>query len=171
MKTLVVSYSFTGNNARLAEGIARQTGADWTKINEKKQRNVFTIVLDVLFNRTPKIEVPMVSHEAYQRLIFVAPVWLGKVASPLRAVFKRWKGKVPEYAFVSISAGADGKAPQLEPELSRRMGLKPVKVVNPLIHHLLPEEPKPSRKELDAYRLKGDEAETIVREVVNELQA
>ena len=170
MKTLVLSYSFTGNNAVLAEGIAEKTGADWVKVVEKKQRNVFTIVLDVLFNRTPKIESPDRVHEGYERLVFVAPVWLGKVASPLRAVFKHYKGQVQDYSFVSISAGADGKAPQLEPELIRRMGAKPQKVVNPLIIHLFPDEPKMSRQKLDAYRLKGSDATVMVDRVVRELQ-
>ena len=54
MKTLVISYSFTGNNGKLANKLAQSIYADYSVLKENNRRTIFTILLDVIFNRTPK---------------------------------------------------------------------------------------------------------------------
>ena len=162
MKTLIISYSLTGNNATLAKGLGEHINANHYEVKELKKRNTFTIILDLLFNRTPKIVQPEADLLAYDHLVFVGPVWLGAVASPLRQLLCELKGSETPYSFVSISAGADGANTKLEADLMKRTGQKPAVVINPLITDLLPKTPKPSRKDLDAYRLNTADASRLI---------
>ncbi len=167
MKTLVIYYSFTGNNSKLAQKIAMSINADIKEIKEKKNRTILTILLDVLFNRIPTIKDFDIQFELYENLIFVAPVWFGKIATPLRALFKELNVKIEVYSFVSISAGTNGeKNSNLEKELMQRTGLMPKAVINPLISEILTANPKPSRKQLDAYRLSDTDAHDLVKRVL-----
>ncbi|HRX10693.1 MAG TPA: hypothetical protein P5210_03525, partial [Draconibacterium sp.] len=93
---------------------------------------------------------------------------LGKVASPLRPVFKMLKGKSKNFSFVSISAGPEDNCQRINTELGKRLGNKPEKVLNPLIVNLMTDKTNPSRKELDEYKLKGDDAKMVINEVVKE---
>jgi len=171
MKTLVISYSHSGNNKKLASGIADALGATHLALNEKGKRTVMKTVLDVILNRTPGYTFQMDQVEHYTKLIFVAPVWLGTVASPFRGLFRDLAGLQKDYAFVSLSAGADGENPGLEKELTRRLGKAPDVVINPLIRDLLPPELNPSRKDLDAYKLNDEDARLIIPAVLKELDA
>ncbi|MEE4197296.1 MAG: NAD(P)H-dependent oxidoreductase [Bacteroidales bacterium] len=169
MKTLVISYSYTGNNEKLAKKIAQQLKAELTILKDMKKRTVFTILFDVLFNRIPRMEKTEKQINDYEHLVFVAPVWFGKIASPLRTSFKQIKGMPKNCSLVTLSAGADGKNQNLENEFIKRTGLKPGAVINPLISELFPDGQKPDRKELDAYRLSEKDAATIVKKIINEL--
>lgn len=55
MKTLIVYFSFSGNNELLAKDVAKDLEADLLQITEPKKRGIFRIMLDMLFNRFPKI--------------------------------------------------------------------------------------------------------------------
>jgi flavodoxin len=112
METMVISYSLTGNNADLAASLAETLGAEHVRITEPKRRTMSTIVLDVLFKRTPKIVMPAAKAEEYDWVLFVGPVWMGQVASPFRACFKQLYPKIAKYAFISINGGADGPKSQ-----------------------------------------------------------
>jgi hypothetical protein len=171
MKTLIIFYSFTGNNATLAKAIARKLDADCIELKEIQKRTVFTIVLDVFFNRTPKIQNIENQFDQYEYLIFVAPVWFGKIRTPLRAVFQHMKGKNKKLSFVSISAGADGINPGLESEITKRTGSAPKIVINQLIRDLLPADSKPNRKLVDEYKISEEEAEMMANNVFNQLNA
>lgn len=161
-KTLVLFYSFTGNNEKLAKRIADYLSADYQAINEINKRNFFTIVLDVVFNRIPHIHKPVKEINQYEHVIFIAPIWLGKIASPLRSVFKLYRENIRSYSFISLSGGADGVNVGIEHELVSRLGKKPVKVDNPLIIDLLPTEPRPTRQQLEDYRLSDVDASKVL---------
>lgn len=168
MNTIVISYSFTGNNGKLAKALADRLNADLLIVKEKNNRAVLTILLDTVFNRTPKVEDITQHLVQADQLIFVAPVWFGKIASPLRPVFAFLKNKTIPYVFISLSAGADGINPNLEKEAFRRTGKAPLKTINLLIRDLLPAEPKPSRQILDAYRLTDQHTELLVEKLLND---
>lgn len=170
MKTLVVCYSFTGNNGRLASALASTLNADLEELQESKKRNVLTILLDVLFNRTPKIQKPQKQLENYDHLIFVAPVWFGKIATPLRSVFQNLKDKAANISLIALSAGTHGVNPNLEKEIKQRTGIAPKTVINPLVTELLPSTPKPSPKDVDAYRITANDAHTVTERIVSQLK-
>ena len=128
-----------------------------------------TIVADLLFKRTPSVSFSTDSVEQYDLVLFIAPVWMGHVATPLRGCFKQLAPKIEKYAFASISGGADGPNPKLSEMLTKRMGKKPAAVIDLHIADLLPSEPKPERKDTSAYRIDENDkkklADTIVAEI------
>ncbi|MBC7097808.1 flavodoxin family protein [Candidatus Bipolaricaulota bacterium] len=166
MKTTVISYSLTGNNAALAAGISSAFQAEHI---ESRGRTIGTIALDMLFNRTPKVKPIVDKVEDNDFVIFVGPVWMGQVASPLRAYFKRLKGRLGRYAFISISGGADGPNPKLARELSQRLGKEPAAVIDLHIAALLPADPKPTRQDTSSYRLTDEDAIRLTDRVLESL--
>ncbi|WP_313344639.1 hypothetical protein [Sedimentibacter sp.] len=56
MKIAVISYSLTGNNEALANSIAEEFAGEHIKIKEPKYRTMGSIVLDIIFNRTPQVQ-------------------------------------------------------------------------------------------------------------------
>lgn len=149
----VVSYSLTGNNGALAEAVAQELDAHHVRITEPKRRAMAKIVLDLMTDRTPSVEFDLKQAEHCDLLIFVGPVWMGKVASPFRACFEKLRPRIKTYAFVSVCGGADGPNPGLRNELEERLGHAPVKVEELHIADLLPAEPEPQRKDTMKYRL------------------
>jgi flavodoxin len=107
MRTLIVYYSFTGNNETLAGMLRQKLGCDSLKIREQKKRNVLTIMLDVLFSRNPKIEPYDLSIREYDQLILVSPIWAGKVASPLNTFLRNEWTNIGLYSFITVCGGGD----------------------------------------------------------------
>lgn len=152
MKTIIISYTLTGNNGNLAKSLAATLPADHVSIVESKRRTMATIAFDMIFDRTPKIAGLKI--EDHDMVIFVGPVWMGYVASPFRACFRQLRPSIGRYVFVSISGGADGDNPKLAADLRKRLGKDPVAVIDMHITDLLPSIPKPARQDTSSYRLK-----------------
>jgi hypothetical protein len=159
MKCGVFYYSLTGNNETLGISVANALSADCIKITEEKVRTNGTIISDMLFNKTPEIKPVPDCFKNYDFVLFIAPVWLGKVASPLRAYFKYIKKNPMKYAFASISGGALNDNPKLGADLEKRAGIKPAALMNLYISDLLPQDPKPTMEQTSAYHI--NEADKI----------
>ena len=172
MKIIIISYSLTGNNEAVASSMAAELSAEHIKISETKPRTHFTIGIDMLFNRTPKVKVnPIVDKvEDNDFVIFVGPVWMGQVAAPLRAYFKHLKARICQYAFVSISGGADGPNPKIAHELNKRLGKKPAAVIDLHIADLLPSDPKPTREDTSSYRINDEDVRSLTSKIVKSLK-
>ncbi len=166
MSIVVISYSLTGNNEKLAESIAKALSVKHIKVEEIKKRTFGTIAFDMLFGRKPKINMQYDENEKDDLAVFVGPVWMGGVASPLRSCFKKLKRKIDKYAFISISGGADGPNPKLESELEKRIGKKAIAVIDLHIADLLPKEPKPERKDTSAYKVTEKDLAQLTDKVV-----
>ena len=166
MKAIVISYSLTGNNQDLAASLAATLGAEHVRITEPRPRTMGTTVLDMVFKRTPKIVMPVEKTDEYDLVLFVGPVWMGQIATPFRACFKQLSQKIDQYAFISISGGADGPNPKLADELEKRLLKEPVCLVDLHIADLLPSEPKPTRKDTMAYRINERDVKRLTNTVV-----
>lgn len=170
MKVIVFSYSFTGNNEALATSVAAEFAAKHVKIIESKPRTNNTIIFDVLFNRTPQINPIVDKVEDYDLVIFVGPVWMEKVATPLRACFNHCRSKLGKYAFVSLSGGSVGTNPKLPGDLLKRVGKEPVALIDLHIADLLPPDPKPTMKDTGAYRLNDKDKKSLTNTIVKKLR-
>lgn len=166
MKTLIISYSLTGNNEKLAAALAGELGAERAVITEAKKRSMATSILDAMFGRTPKVRMPEIDATDYALIVFVAPVWAGMVASPLRACFGKLRNSVVHYAFVSLSGGAVGTEPnpKLAAELEKRLGNKPKAVMDFHIADMLPKEPAPTPQVTMAFRIGEEDAKRLAKE-------
>lgn len=173
MKTIVISYSLTGNNESLAHSIAETIGAKHVRITEAKRRTTGTIILDLIFKRSPHVHFPFEEAKQYDLFLFVGPVWIGEIATPFRGCFKQLRPNIEKYVFISISGGADGPNPKIAGELKKRLRKEPLSVIDLHIADLLPSEPKPARSDTSAYRISDsdthrltDSAITILDEFV-----
>lgn len=153
MKLSVISYSLTGNNEALARSVAEKCGAEHFKISEKKPRTMGTIVFDLLLNRTPKVQPSPDVLDPCDTVLLFGPIWMGSVATPLRACLETLKKNHKKYAFISISGGADGPNPKLADELKKKTGREPFALIDLHIADLLPADPKPERKDTSEYRI------------------
>jgi len=169
MKKIVISYSMTGNNDGLAKSIAKNLGAKHIRITEPKKRSNGKIAMDMILNRTPKINESMKDLDADGFVIFIGPVWMGQAASPLRVCFNELKNRLRQYAFISISGGALGPNPKLADELTKRIGKKPNAVIDLHIADLLPSDPKPTRQDTSVYRLNEQDVQYLTDKAVKEI--
>jgi hypothetical protein len=159
MKTMVISYSLSGNNEELAKSLAAALGAEHVRVKETRRRTTGTTIADMLFNRRPRVTFPASpsSVERFDLVIFVGPVWMGHVATPFRSCFHEIGPKIGKYAYISICGGADGPNPELAEELAKRLAKRPLLVLDLHIADLLPQEPRPRRQDTSSYRLnEGD---------------
>lgn len=172
MAATVISYSMTGNNDALATSIAAALSAQHHRIKESKSRRYFTISLDLIFGRTPKIDLSLRDLKQDGLLLLVAPVWMGKVAFPLRRCLRELRGHPSPYAFIALSGGGEGpdSNPHLGAELEKRTGRKPLIVINLHIADLVPVESKPTPQEIENYNLTGEDMERLTQDVVSMLE-
>lgn len=170
MKVGIISYSLTGNNETLASGLASAFGAEHIRISETRARSMRTSILDMLFNRIPQINFHFTEVSAYELIVFVGPVWAGKVASPFRACFRQLQSRIGNYAFVSISGGAMGANPKLSSDLVKWLKKIPISVIDLHIADLLPKGKKPKATDTSAYRISKDDARKLTATVETELR-
>ncbi len=153
MKIVVISYSLTGNNETLANRIAKELAVEHIIIKEAKPRTIGSIILDLILNRTPKVQPTPDKLENYDLIIMFGPIWMGKVATPLRTYLKNLNKNQQRYAYISISGGADGVNPKLAGELNKIAGEFPVVLLDLHIADLLPSGQNSVRKETSAYKI------------------
>jgi hypothetical protein len=174
MKIGVVSYSLTGNNEALAEAVAKSLSAEHIKIVEPKPRKTGAIIADMMFNRTPKSQPAPDVLAQYDQVVLMGPVWLGKVASPLRAYLKYIKKHPKPYAFACISGGALNPNPKLKDDIAGRAGAQPAACIDLHIADLLPKDTKPSMESTSGYHLSAEDVAKLsatitdtIREALN----
>lgn len=161
MKTVVISYSLTGNNEALAQSVADALTAEHIKIAEQTKRTTGTIILDMILNRAPKVQPAPDILGKYDQILFVGPVWMGQAASPLRRYFRHIRENPRRYAFISISGGALNTNPKLAEDIKKRTGAEPVVIVDQHITDLLPQEAKPAMKETSAYKVSSEDLKKL----------
>jgi flavodoxin len=159
MKTLIVYYSNTHNNELLAHDLQKKLACDILKIEEVKKRTGMTILLDLLFARTPTLRPHALSLDSYSNFILVAPIWAGKIASPLRAFLRAEKKYMKRYSFLSLCGGVTGQAEKIGKELLALLQVAPNAIVELWINDLLVVERKNTIKYTSGYRVVSGDLE------------
>jgi len=166
MKFLVVYYSHTENNRKIARLIRGRLNCDIIRIQELKKRTGLTIFLDVLFNRSPSIRTDAHSLRDYDHIVFVAPIWAAKIASPMKTFLRREKANIQEYSFVTVCSGAKGQLTRIRQQLTTLVGKTPDGVLELWINDLLPDSMKNKIRYVTNYRI-DDEDVAIFEPKVN----
>ncbi|MGL5004895.1 MAG: flavodoxin family protein [Casimicrobium sp.] len=85
---LIVYYSMSGHTKTLAERIARETGWTLARIEDAtKQMGMLQqlrAVMSTFFGLKPNIRYSGPSPAAFDLIVLGGPVWVGKMAAPLR---------------------------------------------------------------------------------------
>jgi flavodoxin len=159
MRTLIVYYSHSHNNAALATELQRRLGCDIFRIEDAGRRTRFTIMLDRIFNRTPGIKEYSLQLEKYDQFIFVAPVWASSVAMPLKTFLIRERSFINRYSFITVCGGKDGQLQMITTELTNFVHQEPEKVVELWISTLVPEDKKDDVKFMMDFKLSESDFE------------
>jgi len=170
MNLAIVYHSNTGNNAQFAERVAAALNATPIRVQAKTPFSNGSVVKDFLLCRNPEIDIVLESLSGFDCILFFAPVWLGKVAFPLRRCLHFLRKHPVPYGFLSISGGALGDNPKLASELKRRTHYAPLLVLDQHITSLLPSDPPPTSADTSAYLLNETDCETLVARAIVELR-
>ncbi len=172
MKTLVVFYSFSGNNAIVAEELNRRLGGDIFEIKETKGRTGFTILLDLFLNRKPGIRMRPISWGQYDRVILMAPVWNAKIASPMLSFIQLEKDHLKEYGFLTVCGGRVGQQEKLEKQLLLQTGKAPMLVTQLPVNNLVPKEGRRNVGDGTSFRVESNDLKYFtpgLDQIVNKL--
>lgn len=166
MHTLIVYYSFTHNNEKLANTLKGKLKCDMVKLETVKKRHALSILLDLMFGRTPALKPVSCYLLDYDHIIFVAPIWAGKIAMPLKTFLRQEKVNIGHYSFVTICGGGNtSQKDKVKEELLDVVGKSPDKVVELWINDILPEEHKGTIKYTSGYRIAPHEFDQFPRQI------
>ncbi len=172
MKTLIVYYSYSGNNEILAQHLQQKLSCDILKIEEKGKRWGISIFLDLMFQRVPRLKSHKSSLDRYEHFVFIAPIWAGKIASPLRAFLMNEKNHIRSYSFITVCGGGVGQLYTISKELKELIGIDAAGIKELWINNLLSADKRNTIKYTTGYRLTPadlDEFKNEVDEFVQEL--
>jgi len=128
MKTLVVFYSRTNTNKKVAEDLARKLNADLEEIKSiKTYRGIFGYLAagrEGLKKIPAKIEPSAKETAQYDLLVLGTPIWVGKIASPVRAYLEQQKDGIKKVAFFCVCGGSDTRP--VFNEMAELCGRQPV---------------------------------------------
>jgi flavodoxin len=109
---LVVCFSRTGYTRRVAEHIARVTGADLEAIREAAPRHgwwgYWRSAREALRGNAVDIEPPALQPRDYSLVVIGTPVWAGNVSSPVRAWIARHRNDLVRVALFCTRGGSGG---------------------------------------------------------------
>jgi flavodoxin len=127
MKILVIYYSLSGNTQKVAEAIAGTLKADINQLKDRRSRTglfgMFRTMYQVLFSRPGEIRFANTDPYQYDLLILGAPVWIMKLAPPMRSYILKEKDRFNQVAFF-CTEGASG-APSAFKTMESLCGIKP----------------------------------------------
>ncbi|MCD9015102.1 flavodoxin family protein [Parachryseolinea silvisoli] len=160
MKNVIVYYSFTHNNEKLARFLSEKLQCEKLGIETVKPRNGFSVFLDIFFKRTPTVKDLGKSLAAYDHVTFVSPIWAGKIATPMKSLLQKERGMVSHYSFISLCGGAPGQEEKIERELVSLLGKQPDAHVELTVRDAIAvHENGKIRATASQYRVESDELE------------
>lgn len=144
MNSLIVYYSYTGNNRLLAQHLARTLECDLCPLVEVKKRTKIGLFLDIALKRLPLVKNLDRNLAHYENIIFVAPLWASKIASPMRTLLMKERDSILRYSFVTLCGGyeIEGQKEKVIDDLTRLVGRAPTSVYELRISDLFPPEKK-----------------------------
>jgi flavodoxin len=114
MNDLVVFYSLTGNHKKAAEIVSKMLQCNSVEIEETFKRSkagLFKYILNGFEAATKKTsEIKSVNEDflSYERVVFLTPVWAGKLPPPSLAFLDKYKDKIKKIVVIAISGRGNG---------------------------------------------------------------
>ena len=125
---LVVTYSYTGISRRLAQLLCEQQQWPLTEIRELRPRSgawgTWRCILDSVFRRQPPVRLEGAPPEDFDAVVLVAPVWLSRLAGPMRS-FVAWNRRSLRNVAVISVQGSSGSSSNVA-EITRLIGRAPL---------------------------------------------
>ncbi|CAN7795308.1 flavodoxin [Caballeronia sp. LjRoot34] len=113
-RVLVVYYSRSGVTARAAKALANRLGADLEEIVERCDRSgplgFVGSVIDVLRELPARINNAKHDPFSYELVVIATPVWVHRVATPVRTWLTAYRARLPNVAFLCTFGGSGAEA-------------------------------------------------------------
>jgi hypothetical protein len=124
-KVLIIVYSLTGTSHRLAETMAATRQWPLAEIRDATPgRTPWRCMIDSLLRRHPAIRYEGPDPRSFDAVVLISPIWVGRLASPMRSFVTQSAATLPRSAIVSVMRG-DG-APAALVEVSRLLQRAPI---------------------------------------------
>ena len=121
--TLVVCYSYTGVSRRAAQLLCSLHDWPLAEIRDSAPRGLWRCVLDSLLRRQPEIAYEGPAPSRYRTVVLMAPIWMGRLAWPMRTFITRHAQQLPRVAVIAtMNSSGDENAFR---EVGRRLGHAP----------------------------------------------
>ena len=125
---LIVYFSRSGYTRRMAEYIARASGADCEPIRERRSRRgwlgYWRSAREGLRSVAIDVEPGSLNPRDYALVVLGSPVWASRVSSPMRAYITRHRGEFARVALFCTQGGSG--APKVLREMEALCGQRPV---------------------------------------------
>ncbi|MEZ0479759.1 flavodoxin family protein [Planococcus sp. SSTMD024] len=165
MKPLIIYYSHSDNNQKLALELQSRIGCEVRELKEKKKRKDTAILMDFLIKRDSRLAPMDVDLSDYRPVILLAPIWAGKIAAPMRTFIKKSKDDLTDYSFITICSGTPGQREKVDAELVALTTREPSALAELWINDLLPEEQRNKIKYTNKFRLKREHFRQFDKEI------
>lgn len=127
-KVLIVFYSYTGTARRAAQLLAASQGWETGEVFDARKREgtwgTWRCIFDSLLRRSPPIAYTGPNPRAYDAVVLVAPIWVYRLAGPMRAFVKSRSDVLRHVAMVTVMGGTG--APNAVAEVTRLIGHPPM---------------------------------------------
>jgi hypothetical protein len=124
---LVVCYSYTGTSRRAAQLLCSQHGWPLGEVWDEAPRSTLRCILDSLLRRRPAIRYEGPDPDDFRTIILVAPVWVARLAGPMRTFVHRYRNGLSRVAVV-ITEGSGGASSAVA-EIAQIVGRPPIRTV------------------------------------------
>lgn len=123
---LVVCYSYTGRSRRAAQILCSRHGWPLAEILDTAPRTPGRCFLDSVLRRRPAIRYSGPDPADFHTVVLVAPVWVYRLAGPMRTFVARHRQALSRVAVVATMNAAGAK--NVFDEVSRMLGHRPIGV-------------------------------------------
>ncbi|MCX8094990.1 MAG: flavodoxin domain-containing protein [Caldisericia bacterium] len=107
MRGIIIYYSKTGNNERIANYLKEKLNFQIEKIIDKKKREgVIGFIIsgfDALTKKLTQIEKLNNNLENFDHIIIGTPIWAGNITPAIRTFIMEYKDKIKSYSIFSVS--------------------------------------------------------------------
>ncbi len=150
----------------LAYRLQKELACDIVEVETVAKRTGFSIFLDIAFSRRPRVKPCPVPLDAYDTLIFVAPVWAGKIAAPLKSFLIRERAHIGDYAFISLCGGGmKEQADKVGAQLTSTVGHEPETVKELWVVDLPLGELKATPRIVSGYRVTPEDINRFIPDI------
>jgi len=109
-KYLVIFYSLSGNTGLVAAKIAALLHGDSERILKKEPYEGFLgymrAATHAVTGHRPPIETPKWSPKDYDLVVIAGPIWMGRIAPPVKSYLDRFQGRFKNIAFCVTHGGS-----------------------------------------------------------------
>jgi multimeric flavodoxin WrbA len=101
----------------------------------------------------------------YATVIFIAPIWDSRIATPLKTFIKMEREHIKNYAFITVCSGRAGQHEKITQQLTQLAMKKPMIVTELIIKDLVPDRQQTKLGSFTNPHIKERDLENVTAEI------